>query len=48
MIVCRHLILSPLKTNDGSKIQVRRRHLLYGISYVGYPPAHRLKYPTTY
>ena len=29
--VCRHLILSPLKTNDGSKIQVRRRHILYGI-----------------
>ena len=29
--VCRHLILLPLKTNDGSKIQVRRCHVLYGI-----------------
>ncbi len=31
MTVCRHLILPPLKTNDGSKIQVRRCHVLYGI-----------------
>ncbi len=31
MTVYRHLILSPLKTNDGSKIQVRGRHVLYGI-----------------
>ena len=30
-MVCRHLILPPLKTNDGSKIQVRRRHILNGI-----------------
>ncbi len=32
-MVCRHLILilSPLKTNDGSKIQVRGCHVLYGI-----------------
>jgi hypothetical protein len=27
-MVCRHVILSPLKTSDGSKIQVPRRHVL--------------------
>ena len=47
-MVCRHLILLPLKTNDGSKIQVRRRHILYGIPTQEYPPAHRLKYLTSY
>ena len=32
MMVCHHPILPPLKTNDGgSKIQVRRSHVLYEI-----------------
>ncbi len=35
-------------TSDGSEIQVRQRHVLYGIPYVGYPPPHRLKYLTNY
>ncbi len=26
--------------SDGSEIQVRRRRILYGIPYVGYPPSH--------
>ena len=29
--VCCHLVSWPLKTNDGSDIQVRQRHVLYGI-----------------
>ncbi len=29
--VCRHPILPPLKTIDGSKIQVRQHHTLYRI-----------------
>ena len=31
MTVCPHPILPPLKTNDGSKIQVRQCHVLCGI-----------------
>jgi hypothetical protein len=27
-------------TSDGSEIQVRQRHVLYGIPYVGYPLPH--------
>jgi hypothetical protein len=27
-------------TSDGSEIQVRQRHVLYGIYYVGYPLPH--------
>jgi hypothetical protein len=34
--------------SDGSEIQVRWHHVLYGIPYVGYPPPHRLKYLMSY
>jgi hypothetical protein len=26
--------------SDGSEIQIRQRHILEGIPYVGYPPPH--------
>ena len=35
-------------TSDGFEIQVRQRHILYRIPYVGYPPPHQMKYLTSY
>ena len=35
-------------TSDGSEIQVRQRHVLEGILYVGYQPPHQLKYLASY
>ncbi len=47
-VVARSHGHSKQMMNDGSKIQVPQRHVLYGFLHRGYPPAHRLKYLTSY